>query len=135
MVCLNHPDRDAAAVCAACGKPLCSECILNKDGTSYCSESCRQKGTASRDRSGEVISRSAKVDRKARKRFWIVFILFILAAGAGYYFYINNRKTVDRKLNKISKTIRKETGKAIKSGKEAMPKDSRYKREREALVN
>lgn len=135
MVCLNHPHRDAAAVCAACGKPLCSECILKAGDSIYCSEACQLKGAASQARSAEVISTSAKVDSKARKRFWITFIIVLLLAGAGYYFYTQNRKTVDKKLDKISKTVRKETRKAIKAGKESMPKETKYKREREALVN
>ena len=135
MVCLNHPHRDAAAVCAACGKPLCSECILKAGDSVYCSEACQLKGAASQARSAEVISTSAKVDSKARKRFWITFIIVLLLAGAGYYFYTQNRKTVDKKLDKISKTVRKETRKAIKAGKESMPKETKYKREREALVN
>ena len=135
MVCLNHPHRDAAAVCAACGKPLCSECILKAGDSIYCSEACQLKGAASQARSAEVISTSAKVDSKARKRFWITFIIVLILAGAGYYFYTQNRKTVDKKLDKISKTVRKETRKAIKAGKESMPKETKYKREREALVN
>ena len=135
MVCLNHPHRDAAAVCAACGKPLCSECILKAGDSIYCSEACQLKGAASQARSAEVISTPAKVDSKARKRFWITFIIVLILAGAGYYFYTQNRKTVDKKLDKISKTVRKETRKAIKAGKESMPKETKYKRDREALVN
>ena len=135
MVCLNHPHRDAAAVCASCGKPLCNECILKADGNIYCSEACHLKGAASAARSAEVISTSAKVDRKARKRFWITFVAVLILAGAGYYFYTQNRKAVDKKLDKISKTVRKETRKVIKEGKDSMPRETKYKREREALVN
>lgn len=139
MVCLNHPDREAAAVCAACGKPLCNECILRADGAIYCSEACHQKGIASRDRSAAVISTSARVDRRSRTRFWIIFILVLLLAGSGYYYYTQNRKEVDKKLNKITrkvtKTVKKETKEAINAGKGAMPQETRYKRERESLVN
>ena len=139
MVCLNHPDREAAAVCAACGKPLCSECMLDIDGAVYCSEACHQKGIASRDRSAAVISTSARVDSKSRLRFWIIFIIVLLLAGGGYYYYTRQRKSVDKKLtgfaDKVSKTVKKEAREAIDAGKDAMPKKSRYKRDREALVN
>ncbi len=135
MVCLNHPHRPAVTVCAACGKPLCNECLIHSDDANYCSEACREKGLASRDRSAEVISTSAVVDRKARKRLWIIFILVLLLAGGGYYYYTQNKKSVNKKLNKISRTVKKETRKAIKAGKESMPGDTKYKREREALVN
>lgn len=39
MACVNHPDREAAAVCVVCGDELCAECRqVGPDGKSYCSE-------------------------------------------------------------------------------------------------
>lgn len=140
MVCLNHPDREAAAVCAACGKPLCSECMLDIDGAVYCSEVCHQKGVASRDRSAAVIATSAKVDHKSRVRFWIIFIIVILLlGGGGYYYYKLHHQRVEKKLTNLAKRvssgIKEEAEEAVDAGKGAMPQKSRYKREREALVN
>ncbi len=39
MACVNHPDREAAAVCVICGDELCAECRqVGPDGKSYCSK-------------------------------------------------------------------------------------------------
>jgi hypothetical protein len=39
MNCANHPDRERAAFCQNCGKPLCTECVRNA-GTSIFCEQC-----------------------------------------------------------------------------------------------
>jgi hypothetical protein len=36
MNCANHPDRERAAFCQNCGKPLCTECIRNVGSSTYC---------------------------------------------------------------------------------------------------
>ena len=39
MACVNHPDREGAAVCVSCGDELCAECRqVGPDGKSYCAE-------------------------------------------------------------------------------------------------
>lgn len=32
MNCCNHPDRNATAICTACGKGICNECLSSKSG-------------------------------------------------------------------------------------------------------
>jgi TM2 domain-containing membrane protein YozV len=39
MNCATHPDRETAAYCRVCGKPLCNECVRNVRGAIYC-EGC-----------------------------------------------------------------------------------------------
>ena len=54
MNCANHPDRERAAFCQSCGKPLCTECVRNV-GTSVFCEPCltaRVAGTAPRPNYG-----------------------------------------------------------------------------------
>jgi hypothetical protein len=36
MNCANHPDRERAAFCQNCGKPLCTECIRNVGNSIFC---------------------------------------------------------------------------------------------------
>jgi TM2 domain-containing membrane protein YozV len=36
MNCANHPDRERAAFCQNCGKPVCSECVRNIGSSTYC---------------------------------------------------------------------------------------------------
>lgn len=45
MKCFNHHDRDAFAVCKACGKALCLECAEEYKGEFICKGSpvCRQR--------------------------------------------------------------------------------------------
>ena len=45
MNCANHPDRERAAFCQNCGKPLCTECIRTS-GTSIFCEPCLTARTA-----------------------------------------------------------------------------------------
>lgn len=135
MVCLKHPDREAVTVCAACRKPLCAECVAEsgENGT-YCSAECLERGTVSGIRAAGVISSADRVDRNARKRFWLWFILLLLIGGGVWFFYHKNQKTVDKWVSDKSSSIRKSADKAIREGKDRMPKDSKYKREREQLV-
>ncbi len=36
MNCTNHPDREASGMCTYCGKPFCSECLVEVKGKMYC---------------------------------------------------------------------------------------------------
>jgi TM2 domain-containing membrane protein YozV len=38
MKCTNHPDQDAAGVCAYSGKPYCADCLVEVDGKMYAKE-------------------------------------------------------------------------------------------------
>ena len=135
MVCLNHPDRESVTICAACGKPLCDECIFDFEDADYCSADCRDKGEASNIRASVVIQTSDRVDRKSRKRAFIWFILLLLLVAGGWYYYSKNSKAIDNHLLNGLKTLKETKDEAINAGKGAMPQDSKYKRERENMVN
>ena len=36
LKCKNHPDREAAGKCVACGEPFCRDCLTEVDGIYYC---------------------------------------------------------------------------------------------------
>lgn len=38
MNCTNHPEVEAAGICAYCGKPFCKECLVEVKGRMYCKE-------------------------------------------------------------------------------------------------
>lgn len=38
MNCYYHPERNAVAQCVICGKNLCTDCVINKEGQNYCRE-------------------------------------------------------------------------------------------------
>lgn len=38
MKCTNHPEVEAQGMCVYCGKPFCSECLVEVKGKMYCKE-------------------------------------------------------------------------------------------------
>lgn len=36
MKCTNHPEVEAQGMCAYCGKPFCSDCLVEVKGRMYC---------------------------------------------------------------------------------------------------
>lgn len=55
MNCQNHPDRITFAQCSACGKNLCTECAIEKDGKYYCRQ-CLGISTGFRSASLDISS-------------------------------------------------------------------------------
>ena len=141
-VCLKHTDTEAVTRCAACGRPLCADCILVSDnGRDYCSQACYAKGSAAAERSAGVVSEKKNTGKSKFIRSLILLFLVIALAAAGFMYYKNNKKQVDRKLNAAveqTKAAAQKTGKAIQKESGAIKKtldtDSKYKRDRENLV-
>ena len=141
-VCLNHTDTEAVTRCAACGKPLCNACIAVSDnGRNYCSQECFTRGTAAAERSAGVVDEKNSTGKSKFIRSLILLFLIIAIAAAGFMYYKNNKKQVDRKLNSTieqTKAAARKTGKAIQkesnSIKKTLDTDSKYKRNRENLV-
>ena len=42
MKCYNHPEKDAVAVCKACGKAVCHACGLKTANGFVCQQSCAE---------------------------------------------------------------------------------------------
>jgi len=38
MKCINHPEKDAVAMCVSCGIGLCADCRKRENGKTYCEE-------------------------------------------------------------------------------------------------
>jgi hypothetical protein len=47
MLCYNHPDRQAVALCKNCQKALCKGCATPEENGFSCSEKCHQEIIAS----------------------------------------------------------------------------------------
>ena len=135
MVCLNHPDVNAIAKCAACGKPLCAECVMIYDNQKYCSEACHLKGLASQLRSEGVLEKKKKTDRKSGLRSFLIFIIILAIAGGAAYFYFQNKKAIDQRAAAGLETVKAKAGQAIEEGKKNVPANSKYKHQRETMVN
>ncbi len=138
MVCLNHPDREAVYKCAACGKPICEECAWEQQGDVYCSENCAEKGIASKNRSAYIMDTTVKMKKKSRKKGLIIFIILVIIAAAGTYFYMQNKDAVNKKINThlevINDTVEAAKNSAVNTGDSAVPKDSKYRRQRNEII-
>ena len=133
--CFNHSDAPAVARCAVCGKAVCSECVVSKNGGNYCSEACASKAENSAGRDKE------KIDAKRRLRAIIIVVLVIAVAAAGVFYYRNNKDEVDRTMKdagraaqKAGKQFSKQADGAKKSIQKGIPTSSTYKRDKENLV-
>lgn len=133
-VCLNHPDTPAVTRCATCSKPICKQCIVSKNGSSYCSRQCADNAAESVGRVGQVLENKKKADAKARRRTVIAAILLLAAAAAAYWYYSQNKDDVDRMVKKTERTINKAANDTKKSIENKLPSSSTYKREREDMV-
>ncbi|GMV79460.1 MAG: hypothetical protein AMXMBFR7_06440 [Planctomycetota bacterium] len=40
-VCINHTSRPATARCITCHKPVCEDCVVRHEGSTFCSGACR----------------------------------------------------------------------------------------------
>ena len=144
-VCLNHTDTEAVTRCCTCGKPLCAKCVIQKGDADYCSESCAEKGRLAGKRSSDVITNTISVETARRIRNFIIFIIILAILGGGAWYYSQNKKEVDKKLDKLSKQaeemkktaegkLKKHSSASEKAVNDKIPDSSKYKRHREGLV-
>ena len=132
--CFNHSDAPAVARCAVCGKAVCSQCVVSKNGGNYCSEACASKAENSAGRVDTTLREKAGSDSKRRLRAIIIVALLIAIAAAGVFFYRNNKDKVDRTLKETGAEIGKQADGAKQSIQKGIPTSSSYKREKEGLV-
>jgi hypothetical protein len=45
MICYNHRDKQAVAICKNCNKAICEECAIPDENGFACSEKCHQEIT------------------------------------------------------------------------------------------
>ena len=139
--CFNHSDAPAVARCAVCGKAVCSECVVSKNGGNYCSEACAAQAESSAGRVDTAMGDKKTIDAKRRLRAIIIVVLLIALAAAGVFYYRNNKDEVDRTVKdvgraaqKAGKQVSKQADGAKKSIQKGIPTSSSYKRDKENLV-
>ena len=133
-VCLNHPDTPAVTRCATCGKPICAECIVTRNGSHYCSTACAASAELTADRVGQVQEARARSERRRGRRALVMLIVLLVLAAVAYYFYSRNREEVEQIGAWAADGIRSGANEAGQAVAEGIPTDSRYKQERENLV-
>ena len=66
-ICLNHKDRETDIRCAACLRPICSECVvLGPSEGRYCSQDCIENAKKSSERFADMYKRDEKALHEAR---------------------------------------------------------------------
>ena len=133
-VCLNHPDTPAAARCATCGKPVCAQCVVERNGSSYCSAKCADNAANSEQRVNDVLENKKKVDARLKIRSIIIFVVIILIAAGAFLYYRNNKSSVERFIRKTENKIDSGAKDAKNSIQKSIPSSSTYKKNRENLV-
>ncbi|MBQ9338356.1 MAG: B-box zinc finger protein [Lentisphaeria bacterium] len=132
--CLNHPDTPAVTRCATCGKHICAECIVERDGAQYCSEQCAQAAANSAGRVDTAVAAGDRLAKKSRIRSIVILIIVIAAAAAAWYFYKNNKDDVNAFVQKQGQEAQKKMNSTKQSLQKSVPGDSKYKRDREGAV-
>ncbi|MDX1777001.1 MAG: DUF2180 family protein [Desulfobulbales bacterium] len=82
MKCYNHPESEAVAVCLACGKGVCRQCVFASENAVSCREKCSAV-LSSRD---ELQARQA-AHLKNVKRMNLLGSLFSLGMGALFIYF------------------------------------------------
>jgi uncharacterized protein HemX len=132
--CFNHGEREAAARCAVCGKGVCEECVIRSNGLAFCSESCKEKGSAMAGRSNDVLAEKSKTNSATLVRKLIYLFVVLAAVAAAYFFYVEHQKKIEPKLKSNLQSVEQGAADFVKNVKKAIPKSSEMKRQKEKLV-
>lgn len=141
-MCPNHPDSPVIARCATCNKPVCAQCLFERNGAAYCSVQCAENAERMQYQANSVIESKNRADHNSIARKLIILGILILLAAIGYWYYHNNQEQVQKVVNQAEQKI-KSTGNDAKAKaqetkseiQEKVPGDSKYKKEREESVN
>ena len=132
--CLNHPDTPAVARCATCGKHICAQCVVTKNGTNYCSEACAQAAANSAGRVDSAEQAGRRNASRARTRSIIILIILIAIGAGAWYYYKTHSKEVNSFVQKSGQKVQQGLDSSKKSIQKGIPGDSKYKRDREGAI-
>jgi hypothetical protein len=109
-VCLNHTSTPAVSRCETCFKPLCEDCILEVEGSHFCSEKCAGDGIDKKGRIAVLDSVNQKSKVAAFVGKIIVLLILLGLAYAGYVYWQNNQSKMDKfkkDVQKAAQTVEK----------------------------
>jgi hypothetical protein len=87
LKCYNHPEKDGVAICQACGRVLCHECVRETDAGIACRGECTESLRAEKKLQTELGFHLQNVKRSARLSSFFSIgmgILFILFSNMGF---------------------------------------------------
>ena len=136
--CLNHPDTPAVARCATCGKHVCAQCVVSRNGSSFCSKACADSAANTAGRVNSAVAAERNIAARARIRTIVILIILAAAAAGGWYYYQGHKDEVDSKVNsavkKAGTTVQKSMDSTKQTIQKGVPGDSKYKRDREGSI-
>ena len=132
--CLNHPDTPAVARCATCGKHVCAQCVVSRNGSSYCSEACADSAANTAGRVNTAVSAERNIAARSRIRTIVILIILAAAAAGGWYYYQNHKDEVNSAVKKAGNKVQKSMDTTKQSIQKSLPGDSKYKRDVENSV-
>ena len=82
MKCFNHPEKDAAAICLACGRGVCPGCAIASENGIACKQSCAENLAA------ENALQSKQADHlRSIKRMNLLGSFFSIGAGLLFIYF------------------------------------------------
>ena len=132
--CLNHPDTPAVARCATCGKHVCAQCVVSRNGSSYCSTACADSAANTAGRVNTAVDAERNIAARARIRTIVILIILAAAAAGGWYYYQNHKDEVNSAVKKAGNKVQKSMDTTKQSIQKSVPGDSKYKRDVENSV-
>lgn len=133
-VCLNHPNTPAVAHCAVCRKPVCKECVKVYDGVSYCSKECHESVLRTGGLVEDVMKKRNAVEAKRKIRNVLTILIIAALAFAGYKYYKANKAKIDSKARQMQYETQQKINKGKKDIENGLIKESKYKKQREQMV-
>jgi hypothetical protein len=107
MKCTNHPEKDAVAVCRACGRGICGECCAFVQDTAACTNRCETRVDAMvalqarNDRvqasfeAGQITDESLLLYRTNEKGAWAWLVFLLILATYLIYKFVQSLSLPD----------------------------------------
>lgn len=105
-VCPNHPNTEAVSRCTACFKPLCGDCVMERNGEDFCSEKCAVGHFTTNAHVGDMLERDRRRARAKMIRNLVILVILAALAAAGYVYYQQNKDAVDRRIREGGEQLR-----------------------------
>ena len=88
-VCLNHPNQLAVAHCCVCRRPICQECLVERNGFKCCSEAHLKQAEESTQHSAGVLEGRKKYEKKRSGRSFFTWVILIAILAIAWIFRNN----------------------------------------------
>jgi hypothetical protein len=113
-VCLNHPERPASVRCSVCFKPVCEECAIRSEGSTFCSQACLANLERTQGGVAAWREQGARERARRRRRRLIKLIILVVVGVAAYVYFTRHPAKLDQlrdKAGNAANEVKKGLGK------------------------